>query len=304
MHEGDGEDVQNSTLAVERSLRAGLPATDHRIIGARLETAEMYAALAEGQHGGDFPLMPYRRAMQVYGEAADLARGINRPDLVALADLRRAILAHRLGLAGAREQLEAVAALTSRETRVQQLAARIFLAGIARQAGDTAATDRLIRDLAAAGLRTPTLLHAPPIAMPGSPGTGGTMLGGDVVAVTDPIRNASSEGFDYWADVGFWINADGRVEEVEVLRSHGPQYWLQPVLTSVQGRIYSPPGSGELSFRVERYRYTSLLERRTGTRLLGHSAQGRIERLDITHSAQGNSGGGASPPPQERQPGT
>lgn len=293
MHEGDGRDVRQSTYNVERTLRAGLAGNDPRIVGAMLERAEMEAALVQdAANDGYFPLSRFRRAEREFDEAADAARRIGRADLAALADLRKAILAYRIGRPDARRQLEAIAGLTGPETRVQQLGARIVLAGIDRQAGDSSALDALIAELAAAGLRTPALLYAPPVRMANA-GTSSGMgsMNGDAVEMRNMSTMASSEGFDYWADVGFWISSEGRVEDVEVLRSHGPQYWMRPVLGSIAGRIYSPPGSGELAYRVERYRFTSLLERRSDRRVLVHSAQGRIEMLDITNSATASTGG-------------
>jgi len=288
MHEGDGNDVRRSTYNVERSLRAGLPGTDPRILGARLETAEMLAALGEGAAADrDFPLSRYRPAERTFREVAESARAIGRTDIAALADLRLAMLHRRIGHADARRELEAVAALTDPAARVQRIAARIVLAGIDREAGDETAVDRLAAELAAAGLRTPTLLYAPSIQVPNAATTSGvaSFANGDAVEMRNMSTNSSNESFDYWADVGFWINAEGRVEDVEVLRSHGPQYWMRSVLRSINGRSYSPPGSGELSYRVERYRFTSLLERRSDRRTVAHSAQGRIEMIDITSSA-------------------
>jgi len=141
------------------------------------------------------------------------------------------------------------------------------------------------------------LLYAPPVQVPNAATTSGvTSLNGDAVEMRNMSTNSSNESFDYWADVGFWINAEGRVEDVETLRSHGPQYWMRSVLRSINGRIYSPPGSGELSYRVERYRFTSLLERRSDRRTVAHSAQGRIEMIDITSNASAGTDAPAATP--------
>jgi tetratricopeptide (TPR) repeat protein len=305
MHEGDGEDVRRSTYNVERSLRAGLQEADPRILGARLETAEMLAALVDG--GGIPGNMTHGRfaaAERAFREVARDAEAIGRPDLAVLADLRRAMMYRRAGRPEARRELERIAALTDPQTRVQQIAARVVLAGMDRDAGDAGAIDRLAADLARAGLRTPTLLYAPPVHMAATEtGSGigtfagsGANLNGDRVEIRDMWDAGSPETFDYWADVGFWINSQGRVEDLEVLRHRGPEQWLQPVLRSITGRIYSPPGSADLAYRVERYRYTSLLERRTDTRLIQHSARGRIEMIDITNSASPAGAAPQSPP--------
>ena len=285
MHEGDGEAVRTSTFAVERSLRAGLREADPRLLGARLEIAEMQAALADGATPDPSGGSQYSEAMRTFREVARAAQRIDRPDLAALADLRRALLARRVGRSDARQQLEAVARLTGPRTRVQQFAARVVLAGMEREAGNASAVERLVDELAAAGLRNPVLLYAPPIEMQVSrPTSVDPNLGGEGVAIA--IRNVDrtrpSETFNYWTDISFSINAQGHVEDVEVLRSRGPRHWVQPVLRSIAGRVYSRPGAGVPTRRVERYRYTSLLGFDTASRIAAHSSQARLEMLDIT----------------------
>jgi hypothetical protein len=95
---------------------------------------------------------------------------------------------------------------------------------------------------------------------------------------------AASGGFGAWADVGFWVTPEGRVEEVEALRTRGTTYWLQPVLRSVAARIYAPAGTdtAEPTYRIERFTYTSLAETRTGSRIAARGAEGRIEAIDLT----------------------
>jgi tetratricopeptide (TPR) repeat protein len=295
-HEGDGADMRTDTYNVERALRAGLAADDPRLVGARLEAADMEGSLAaQVTPDANAPRAQYRQAKRLYREAAEQARRIGRPDLAALADLRRAMLAYRIGESDARAQLEAVAATTDPAARMQRLAARIALAGMDRAAGDSAAIDRLLQQLSTMNLPRPVLLYAPAIAVPGgSTRAGSANFGGDAV----PIRNMSSgmatESYDYWADVGFWIDGAGHVTDTEVLRSSGPQFWMPPVLRSIEGRIYAPAGSGAATYRVERYRLTSLLERASDTRISAHSAQPRIEMIDITNSARATS---SSPAP-------
>lgn len=298
MHEGDGEDLRRSTFSVEQALRTGLPATDPRILGARLETAEMRATLADGVTLDPMAVTQvsrYSAAMRAFRDVAQTARQQGRPDLAALADLRRAILARRIGASDARQQLEALAALADPRARTQRIAARVILAQIDREAGNTATMDRLIDELAAAGVREPVLLYAPAIGIeqgrsttvaqnwtPSGPSGG---VAGVPIAIRNVDHDPLTESFDYWVDIGFSITAQGRVEDVEIRRAHGPQFWAEPVLHSIAGRIYSRPGAGAATHHVERYRYTSFTEVNTGTHIAGHSSQGRIEMLDITDNA-------------------
>ena len=92
---------------------------------------------------------------------------------------------------------------------------------------------------------------------------------------------------DNWVDVGFWVTPDGKVNDAEVLRSRGDTFWAQPLLRSVQGRIYSPSSDPDGTYRVERYTWTSLWEYdHTGTHMRQRSAAGRIEFLDLTAEPQ------------------
>jgi hypothetical protein len=281
IHQGDGDRYRSSSFAVIRSLEAGLPDSDPRIVGGRLEAAEMHANLGEAG-----------AAEAMYDSAAMQARKIGRPDLAATADLRRALFEHRRGLPEGRIRMEAIAGRTDPETRTQQLAARIMLARIDREKGNLESSNRLVEDLARLGLRAPALIYAPPIELARSVnragsasfgGIGGSSTGADAVPTRSEPMMEPREGFDYWADVGFWIESDGRVAEVELLRSKGPSHWLQPVLKSIAGRIYTSSKTGGAStYRIERFSYTSLTEQRTGSRIVGHSAQGRIESIDLT----------------------
>lgn len=90
------------------------------------------------------------------------------------------------------------------------------------------------------------------------------------------LQPRSGEARPYsWADIGFWIRPDGRVEEAEVLRGSRNQGWTRQVLRVVSGRRYAPfaaqPGS-EGRYKVERVTLTydhqapagSLIRRRSG----------------------------------------
>lgn len=78
-----------------------------------------------------------------------------------------------------------------------------------------------------------------------------------------------------WADIGFWIRPDGRVDDAEVLRGSRTQGWTKEAVRVVAGRRYAPfraePGS-EGRYKVERVTLTydhqtptgSIIRRRSG----------------------------------------
>ena len=90
-----------------------------------------------------------------------------------------------------------------------------------------------------------------------------------------------------WADIGFWINADGRVEDFEVLRSEGDTEWLGQVERHITSRRYAPLSTAEDAapgfYMIERYSAVArFADQVTGSRLRRREPVMRIERLDIT----------------------
>lgn len=272
-HEGEGETYRSAAYAATRALKAGLADDDPRVLAQQLETAGVSVSLGE-----------VNAAERLYRDVARRAGAIGRPDIAATADLRRAWLYHLRQLPEARDLLAEVAARPGPAIRVQRYAARILLARIDRAAGETASSDALVAELATAGLGVPVLVYAPPIEIGdhGGPGTGGRADGN--VRSMNVANMQASGAFGAWADIGFWVTAEGRVEDVETLRSHGDIYWLRPVLGSIAGRIYAPAGTdtAEPTYRIERYTYTARTETRTGSRIAARGAEGRIESIDLT----------------------
>jgi hypothetical protein len=271
IHLGEGHDFEQSTWGIKRALKAGLSKEDVRLIGADLEVAGMHASLGRTDS-----------ARRMYEEAADDALAVHRPDLAAMARLRLAWLSQIEGNQQlARRKLNEIAADPRPETRVARLSALVLIARLDRKEGKQASSDALIRELRGAGFARPVLLFAPEIKM-----TSRVVEEGEMGSTT---RLMATQNFDdRWIDVGFWVTPEGRVSDLDILRSRGPTYWAKPLLASIAGRIYSPSNSGDVngSYRVERYTFTSLWADRTGTRLRQRSANARIEYLDLTEEPE------------------
>lgn len=267
-HLGEKYDYQYSTWGIRRALKAGLPDSDPRLVGANIEIAQMLAAT-----GRDV------LARQKYEEAIRGADKIGRPDLAAASRLRMAYLDFIAGDEyGGRRALEKIAASTEPATRGSRLAAMLILAQDDRKKGKPDRTDALLAELKSAGLKQPVLVFAPEIKLVAQnvTGEGGARSG---------IRGIATDNFeDRWLDVGFWVRPDGRVEDVEVLRASGNRDWAAPLLKSVAGRIYSPvdENDAEGAYRIERYSYTSFWGTGTGSRIRQRSPGARVEFLDLT----------------------
>ncbi|HEX4847052.1 MAG TPA: energy transducer TonB, partial [Novosphingobium sp.] len=98
----------------------------------------------------------------------------------------------------------------------------------------------------------------------------------------------STNRYGQWVDVGFWIGQDGKVTDVEILRSSGDTGWVKPVLGNISRRVYAPlKAAGDSTpgfYMIERYTLTARVSDgpETGTRLRTREATPRIERLDLT----------------------
>ena len=304
-HLGIDSDYYRSTWGIYNTLKRGLPGEIDRHYSAMMEVAEMMATT----RGHD-------RAREYYRSIAHHAREGGRPDIAALAELR-SIMRH--WPAYAREKaIRDIAESNDPKTRAAQLEARLALARIALENNDSSKADAEIGELAQYKIKRPILVYSPPWAVGGGPanndpnpsmqnlndaiGTVGGASSGTVATgfsrSADPLDARSPYGGravsstrmginvrDMWLDVGFNISPDGRVSDVQVLRSKGHQGWSKPLLASIAGRRYTPPGDGAAIYRTERYTYTAGLEQGTASHQNQHQPTARVEYFDLSDIA-------------------
>jgi len=265
-HLGEGHSYESSTIAVARSLKAGVPDGDLRVIGAELEKAGMFASLGRTE-----------RARQIYARMQVEAHRLGRDDIAAHIRLRSAWL-HQLESdeVFARAALKEIAADRTPAARTARAAALVLLAQLDRERGKKVAADALASELSELSGDRPVLIFSPRVETP----TNAAAMG----LVGSSLRRMPMQQFEkQWVDIGFRIGPEGRVGEVEMLRSEGSADWAKPLLRAIAGRIYSPVRSSEGQYRVERYSLTSLWDyKATGTRRRQRSPQARIEMLDLT----------------------
>ena len=182
-------------------------------------------------------------------------------------------------------ELDGVASAPPRGAESFAMAARVLAARLRRETGDMTSTDALIASLAGAGgTQRPLLVRAEQLPR--------LYLDDTPIGRRDPPRtirrSATARHHGRWADIGFWVGADGRVSEVEILRSHGTTKWLDVVTANIGARRYLPlqaadgePHPGR--YLIERYTVTADLAANPGT--IGGKKRGStlvIRRLDIT----------------------
>jgi hypothetical protein len=275
-HLGLQDEAVRSTYEILRTLERGIPREDHRHFTARLEIAEMM--IVAGRLTG---------ARQQLETLADHARAGGRPDVAALAELRATWISYLLapGSDQAPNRLLAMSRETGPDQRMRSTGAKILLARLYRDRGDTARSDALIADIARNNSGRRGLIFSPPYELTQRE----TVEEGGAANVNTRIP----DNFDgQWIDVGFWVQADGRVQDLEIIRHRGTPSWSDPLLRSIRGRIYSPSTDGP-TFRLERYTYTAPLERVSGTRIMQRSPRARLEYYDLSTG---------EPPPEDVVP--
>lgn len=282
LHLGEGKNFQLSVLDMRDTLKKGVGDDDPRTLVAQIEVGDSRAKLGHPEE-----------AERIYKEVEARAIALNQPRVAMFSRLRGAILkyslAEELNLEAERKEgrarLEDIIANPLPGATEFSMAARVMLARADRKAGNEETTAAILREFAASGGATrPVLLFSEPIKridMTSNAGDG--QAPGNTTSRLTALNTS-----DQWADVGFWVNPDGRVSDVEVLRGKGNRQWLKPVFTHLNTRVYAPlkkdGNDGSPGFyMIERYTLTARFDNSaTGTRLRTREATPRIERLDIT----------------------
>lgn len=265
-HMGLDDEARRAVQGILDSLQAGIPQEDHRHFGARLELADIH--VAQGR---------YPSARRELERLAESARRAGREDVATIAEVRSLWISYLADPRGsARRELRELAASPD---PVRATYAKLMLARIERERGDVAAADALLQEITRGRPSRRTLLHNPPYELAASELYG---PGGEIVPTSGTAR--LSDNFDgQWIDVGFWIQPDGKVAELEILRKGGDPGWAAPLLESIRGRIYSR--AAEPTYRLERYTYTAEFEQQTGSRMRRRSPRARVEYMDLSDPA-------------------
>jgi tetratricopeptide (TPR) repeat protein len=288
-HLGYDDQAARSTDEILRALQAGLPQEDYRHFTARLEIADLQMGMSNAT-----------RARRELAELIRIARAAGREDVAVMAELRTIwfdYLVDRYGDATAR--LAAMANVVDPARNLQATGAKVLLARIYRAEGQIARADALLAEIGRGTSQQRRLISSPPYELLAQERTNAlemvTNSGGSasavqsIVALGNNINRIPDNFRDKWIDVGFWVMPDGHVSGLEIVRQSSEDPWADPLIASIQGRLYST--AAEPTYRLERYTYTSRYETATGTRMQQHSPRARVEYMDLTANAPA-----ASPP--------
>lgn len=280
-HMGEGRDYQLSTLGMRNTLKDAFGKDDFRTMVADIEVGDSRAKLG-------FP----DEAERIYRDVEKRALASKQYRVASFARVRLATVArNRFDVeptSANRKELDKrldlliLTPLPGGEEFV--LAAKVLKARTDRKHGSSASTDELVKEFASkGGASRPMLLYSEPLTRT-DPRAGATD-GENKQAPAWTRVSTNSRGS--WVDIGFWIGRDGKVTDVEVLRSSGSEDWAKPVVKNIGKRIYAPLKSDADSapgfYMIERYTLTArVTDGETGTRLRTREATPRIERLDLT----------------------
>ena len=279
-HLGESNAYRISVLDMRDTLKAALKPDDYRVFGAEIEVADSRMKLGYLDEASDKYLQIERQA---------LAKKL--PQVAAIARLRD--LSLRVQRAESektafrrKEATEAIDAFLLQPTAGAEqfkIVAEVMKSRMDRTAGSTATTDALIARYAAlGGTDRPLLLHAKAIEMNEAQAARAAAGGSDL------NRRGMQVVDKRWVDIGFWISADGKVDEPEVIRQQGNTDWTDVVIKSIKTRVYAPlkaekDGTSPGIYAVERYTLTAQYEDDvTGTRIRQRSPVAKIERIDLT----------------------
>jgi len=272
-HAGREPHARRSARNVLRALEAGIAGEDHRHFTARLEMADFLV------RRGDF-----YDARGMLKELRHAARGARREDVVRMADMRLLRIAYVTAPADDKRplrRLQTLAASSDPARRYESVSAKLMLASIYRARGDKARSDALLASIPANHGPRRALLFNPPYRLP----TEDPQLTG--------ASPAPSSFEDRWIDVAFWIRSDGRVEDVEVVRSGAPHRWAASLLRSIEARLYGSSEDPTPHYRLERYTYVLPYVWSSGERRGRRYLPPRVEYLDLTADQEP----GSAPPP-------
>jgi hypothetical protein len=243
----------------------------------------------------------YREADDELRRLAELARAAGREDLVATAELRRLWVKYVEDPAGPTlRKVTELSRTTDPALAMQARGARMLLARIYRERGETAKADALAAGMGASGQRQ--LIYAPLYELSQLSDADGRASRSTQMAANSPgaigkallvsnLADKLTDNFDdKWIDVSFWITPEGGVEALEVVRrGKSGSSWAAPLLRSIAGRRYSPDAAGQRTHRLERYTYTSeQWSTGVGTRIGQRSPSARVEYLDLTAQSTGD----------------
>ena len=266
-HEGDEtlwrNSARNNVLVLRRHLGKANPAT----LREELSFADSMVGLGapEAADGA------YRSVQRLASESGSLR-------IAAVAAFRRAWLALiRNRFSAAEGFADEAVQLSGTDNRLIVELREILRSRVAIQKGDEGAVDALAARLRQSAAARPQLLFAPAVE--------------DINPTARDLLNTQSNPWHdariRFADVGYWIRADGRTAEAEILRNSDLGAWAPGILRQVSKRRYIPldvePGHPGI-YRIDRFTVRATVGVPTGSRIPQRMGNLTVHVIDLTET--------------------
>lgn len=269
-HLGQNDELRLGAISSLEALKAGLAPDDWRLLGGKIEVADAFALLGR-----------YQAAEDMFREIAERAHRQHLPSIEGFALLRIVALYEAYAqsepgdFAGAvRLAAKDLARRTDPALRPYARAAQLIAARQDARFGDLRPVEALIAQYGDDFRTTrPVLIYTPSFSLldevlPRAEGG-------------NALRSLSQAVTGQWIDVGFYVQPNGQVSDVEILR-RSPELrradWPTLVTSSIKRRRYLPlkrdPNDVGIR-RVERFTLTSALS--GGTAELARSENTRAK---------------------------
>lgn len=220
-----------------------------------------------------------------YRDAAEIAARAGNGDQAAVLTLRRAWLGLATGrYSAARRFLDQVERDRGGDVRFAPLL-KVFRARIAFAEGDKDAIETLVAAMRGVGGVEPLLLYAPPYPAFDESLRADVRPGEDtlrsIVSTTAPLDRGGLQ----WADIGFWVRADGTTGDIDVLRPARRTEWTKPLQKQIARRRYAPAAAqtGDVGrYRIERFTLRSTFGVPTGMHIVMRYGPPTLQVIDLT----------------------
>lgn len=276
-HLGEVRDEKFSVRLMRNILENNLPDSGEgkaKILGAELE-------VGDNRFKQGYPDEALRKYKKIYSEALEA----DAPVVAGFAKMRElSIYTWRVSqnptqyrVNRAKREINEYVANALESDIIFRLTAQILLLRLQNSLDEEVSADRLLAEFAALpDTGRPQLIDSKPIRLGSAQGR----------QRNDNLRGVSVESFeDRWADIGFWVNENGRAENIEILRLEGSDSWVPYVTSSISSRLYAPArrdGENKGTYIVERFTLTSKFPDEITRGIRERDGIPIIRKLDLT----------------------
>lgn len=241
LHLGHMDQYRSAVIGQGRTLRENLPEDDAQVLLMKVELGDFWLKqrqLAEARRQFDSAAQSYAR------------RG--EPRLAALCQLRVVALDIALrNFAVAKKGLAKIARSSVADDQAVRPVSAVMAARLAAARGKDVDVEALVASLRTETGAIPVLVRAGKMSLNAKDGSNRHLAGSQERQLGQPVPTSLQ-----WADIGYMIGRDGRVSDVEVLRSSRGTSWTGAYLAEIGDRRYAPialpPGHPGV-YRVDRY---------------------------------------------------